>query len=332
LIEFAYELQQSYYEFLPECTKYKPNEHKYLKQNIGYAIYGPPEKKDDSAEEEKPDNSTKENKSDSTEETKCDDNAKENKSENTESNDCSKSENSNNTDADIADIVDYNEEQKVIINKIYEKICVCVEENNSQPIYFGVIYNVIIFEECVNSEKENQPKQQVDNKEENETEQTDVTKKNNLPISSFPIFTIRKNIKKQSDTTNTATDDETSYETWYLDTATRVYKDWSDYKINNTIPECIMILPKDGCYQADESKPITEDYSTVWLETMDSPACSLTTKLCKGLDIASTVVGIGGIGLCLASMFTPVGPVIGAAGKSSIYNLYQFVSYTTLIV
>jgi len=313
-------MQQCYYECLPDCTKYEPNEHKYLIQNIGYAIGTPKNENDIKKENE------------TTEKEKCDTSTKENKSESTrESNDYSKLENSNNADADIADIINYNDE-KLIIDKIYKKICECViEQNNSQSIYCGIIYNVIISKKNINSKKKDQPKQQADNKKENEIEKTDITEKNNLPISNCPIFTIRKNIQKQSNTTETAkqevlTNNEMSYETWYLDTSARVYKNWSDYKNCNTIPECIMILPKDGCYQADKRQPITEDYSTVWLEIIDSPACSLQKKLCNGLDIASTVVGIGGIGLSIASMFTPIGPVVGAAGKS-IYNSYNINFY-----
>ncbi|KAG7210927.1 hypothetical protein KM043_016303 [Ampulex compressa] len=36
------EIQQNYYELLPDWSEYKSGEHKYLKANIGYAFHGPP--------------------------------------------------------------------------------------------------------------------------------------------------------------------------------------------------------------------------------------------------------------------------------------------------
>ncbi|XP_076656620.1 uncharacterized protein LOC143361251 [Halictus rubicundus] len=44
---------QEYYELLPDWTKYHKDEYKYLKQNIGFSIYGPPKQSTTSDESEK---------------------------------------------------------------------------------------------------------------------------------------------------------------------------------------------------------------------------------------------------------------------------------------
>ncbi|EZA47673.1 hypothetical protein DMN91_012339 [Ooceraea biroi] len=297
LIELAAEQQQCFYECLPECTEYKHNEHEYLKRNIGYAIYGPPEIKS----------------------------TNENTTEGNNSNSNSEPKTVKDADADIADSVDYSEEQKAVINKIYDKICECVIEKDKPilPIYFAIIYNIICGNEKIKPNKKDQPKEDQQVKpqakdvadKEKETRKTDAKDEDEWPVVFIPIFTIRKSIPRQSNTANAKqeekapTGDETSYDTWYIDITARVYKSWSDYKENNNLPECVMILPKDGCYQEDKTKPVTEDYSTVLLEILDSPACAWTAKFAKGADIASTVLGIGGIGLCVASMFTPLAPI-----------------------
>lgn len=329
-MEYACEQQQCFYEFLSECFAYQPDEHKYLKRNIGYAIYGPPIDNNDTR------NSTTESITESTIEITTENNTTDT-TDNTgeiipllasmEANNInSQLENFENEDPDIADTLDYNEKQKAVIDKIYSKICDCVlEKDNPQPIYFGIIYNVAII--CSKTDvKPKEEETQVDRQD------NDVKEEDNLPILAIPIFTIRKSTRKQSTTTKAArnkgnepTEDETSYDVWYIDTSARVYKTWLGYKNNNNLPECTMVLPKDGCYQKDENYPATEDYSTVLLEIVESPACKWTAKLCNGMDIASTVLGIGGMGLCVASMFTPLAPIAvaglvttGATGAWSI--------------
>jgi len=319
---FATEQQQCLYELLPDCTIYKSNEHIYLKQNIGYAIYGPPENTKDAS---------------ATENSSC----------------YYKTENMNNTD--VADIVGYNEKAQEIIDKIYDKICThTVKIDDSQPIYFGIIYNIIfrpkqnikskkkevkkevkketktkIEEEPKENEKE--PKENEKESKENEKEpkknekELKENEKEPLPVSFIPIFKIRKNIQKKSETKKSATQENTStaeieeiqYETWYIDVTGRIYKSWTNYIEDNNLPECTMVLPKDGFYQSNPDYSPTEDYSTVWLEIVDSYACTWTAKLCNGMDVVSTVVGFGTVGLTVASMFTPLAPVVVASGKLS---------------
>ncbi|KYM79850.1 hypothetical protein ALC53_09772 [Atta colombica] len=268
---FAIQQQQYLFENLPDCTIYKDNEHEYLKQNIGFAIYGPPENI----------------KSTSTEKDHC----------------YCKTENPN--DADVVETVGYSEDAQKVINKIYDKICTSsVETDDSGSIYYGVIYNMIFH-----------PKTNVRSKKKKVKEEAD----KDMPdfVMPIPIFTIRN--KKKYGTTkkvkqdNTSTD-EVQYETLYIDVTSRVYKNWTDYIENNKLPECTMVLPKHGFYESDPAYCPTEDYSTVWLEILESPSCKWNVKFCKGMDVASTVVGFGTIGLSIAALFTPVGPAVAISG------------------
>ncbi|XP_039308313.1 uncharacterized protein LOC105206561 [Solenopsis invicta] len=284
---FATEQQQYLYEILSDYTIYESNEHKYLKQNIGYAIYGPPKTKDTSAEK----------------------------------NDCCSKETENLNDS--TDIADYDNKEKEIIDKIYDQICKStIETNDSQSIYFGTIYNMII-----RPKTDMKLKQEEVEKEEKEKSKAEIKEeakngeKQQFIVTPIPIFKIGKSVQKKNvKTTNSAKQEnaltavEILCETLkYIDLSGRAYKTWADYKENNNLPQCTMVLPKDGFYQPDPSYPITEDYSTVWLEIMDSPACTWTAKLYNGMDITSSVVGICSLGLSVASMFTPLAPVVIAS-------------------
>jgi len=301
---FAIEYQQCLYEQLPDCTIYKSDEHIYLKQNIGYAIYGPPESTKDAS---------------AIENSSC----------------YCKTENLNNTD--VADIVGYNEEAQKIIDKIYDKICTyTVKIDDSQPIYFGIIYNIIFRPKQNIKSKKKEVKKETKTKIEEESKENEKEPKKNekepkenekesLAVSFIPIFKIRKSIQKKSETKKSAKEENTSiaeieeiqYETWYIDVTGRIYKSWTNYIEKNNLPECTMVLPKNGLYQSDPIYSPTEDYSTVWLEILDSYACTWTAKLCNGMDVVSTVVGFGTVGLTVASVFTPLAPVVVASGKLS---------------
>ncbi|KAM0728492.1 hypothetical protein ACS0PU_005274 [Formica fusca] len=316
----AVKQQQEYYEYLPDCIEYKFEEHKYLRQNIGYTIYGLPSNALPSNENA---NITENRICLETENRICLE---------TEISCYWKPEDSNDTDADIIDKVNYDEKARSVINMIYNKICECtIKNNNTQPIYFGIIYNIIF---CRNMNV--QPKKK-EVKKETKTEVKESVKEEEeekeSAISSIPIFTIRKNIQKTSDTVKSLKQKEdiknevqADYETWYIDICGRVYTSWADYIENNNLPECTMVVPKDGFYQADSSYPITEDNSTVWLEVIDSPACTLKKKICNGMDIASAIAGFGTVGLSVASMFTPLAPAalvtgLVASGASGIWTV-----------
>ncbi|XP_070161366.1 uncharacterized protein [Polyergus mexicanus] len=289
----AIEQQQCFYELLPDCIEYKFDEHKYLRQNIGYAIYGLPISNSNIIE-----------------------------------NSCYwKPEDSNDTSADIADTVNYDEKARSVIDIIYNKIRKCIiGNNNTQPICFGIIYN-IIFRPKMNVELK---KKEVKKKKTEESVREEEKESAVLPI---PIFKVRRNIQKKSDSVkrskqkeNTKMEVEADYGIWYIDICGRLYKSWADYIENNNLPKCTMVVPKDGFYQANLSYPITEDYSTVWLEVIDSPACTLTTRICNGMDVISSITGFSTAGLCVASLFTPLAPAavitgLVANGASSIWTV-----------
>ncbi|XP_077279813.1 uncharacterized protein LOC143907143 isoform X1 [Temnothorax americanus] len=301
---FAVEQQQCLYDSLPDYLMYKSDEHKYLKQNIGYARYGSPK-------------DTKEASA-------------------TESNSCyCKTENS--SDTDVADSVVYDKKAQETIDKIYDKICKCAgETDSSEPIYVGIIYNMV-FRQKMNiksKKKEGKKKEEkTEVKKEGEMEvkemKTEAKEDDNdkkvmlLDVLPVPIFKIKRRIQKNSETTKNAKQkdaaitDEIQYETWFVAHNARVYKNWRDYIENNDLPAFTMVLPKDGVYQPNPDYPITEDYSTVWLEIMESPACNWKTKLCYGIDIASNVVGFGTVGLTVASLFTPLAPVVVVSGLAA---------------
>ncbi|KYN28888.1 PREDICTED: uncharacterized protein LOC108768624 [Trachymyrmex cornetzi] len=284
---FAIQKQQCLFELLPDCTIYKDNEHEYLKQNIGFAIYGPPE------------NTI----STSTKEDHC----------------YCKTESPN--DTDVVETVGYSEDAQKVINKIYDKICKSsVETDDSGSIYYGVIYNMIFRPKTNVKPKKKEVKEEV--KEEAKKELKKEAKKDTLDfVIPVPIFTIR-NMKKYETTKkvkqeNTSTSDEVQYETLYIDATSRVYKNWTDYIENNNLPECTMVLPKHGFYESNPAYCPTEDYSTVWLEILESPSCKWNVKFFKGVDVASTVVGFGTIGLSIAAMFTPLMPAVAISGVAA---------------
>ncbi|XP_025991740.2 uncharacterized protein LOC105198575 [Solenopsis invicta] len=299
---FAIDQQQCLYELLPDYTIFKSDERKYLKQNVGYAIYGSPTKTKG--------NSTK-----------------------IENNCYFITENPNDAN-DATDIVKYNEEAKKIIDKMYDRICeFTIETDDFQSIYFGTIY-IMIFRPKRNVK----PKKKEEKKEVKKDTKAVIKKEpkkdeNELfDITFIPIFKFKKSVQKKCKATktskqeNTPTAVEILYETWYIDLSGRIYKTWEDYKTNNNLPQCTMVLPKDGFYQPDPNYPFTKDYSKVWVEIMDSPACRWTSKLCNGIDIASSVVGIGTVGLSFASLFTPLAPIVivsgvAAAGVSGAWSL-----------
>lgn len=229
---------------------------------------------------------------------------------------------------DIIDIVGYKEEATKVINKIYDRICECAYiKTNPQSIYVGIIYNVIFFpDENLESKKEeesNKKKEKADKEEKKEKTVCDIT--NRPAIIPIPIFTIRLNSKKKFYIGKAAnhigytkyTKIQSDYEIWYIDTNGRVYDTWTSYVTTSPLPECTMVLPKNGVYQPDPNYPIEEDYSTVWVEIMDSYACSTAAKVCRGMDYASTVAGIAGLSVGIASLFTPVGPVVAISSKLS---------------
>jgi hypothetical protein len=116
-----------------------------------------------------------------------------------------------------------------------------------------------------------------------------------------------------------------------IDNVGRVYKTWNDFLDENKLPECEMIFPKNGRYQAD-------DNGNVILDKQLSPACNVSASILLAADVATTVGGLAAGGIFFAAAFIPTvaavpfllpaagitGVVTGmyAVGRSG-YNLYD---------
>lgn len=233
--------QQNFYEVSSDWNTYKPDEHVYLKNYIGYALYGPPE-----YEEE------------------C---------------------------CDTGDgLYVYSDDGAMsLIESLYNKV---VEHgtqlNEEKEVFCSILYNCFYDESSMSKC--------------DESKLTEV-------INIIPLFKVQKNIQKKSNVT---------LHTWYIDTEGRVYKDWNDYLKNNNLPTCIMISPKDGIYQADLKEVWSEKMSTVWVETH---SINTSKKITTAVDIASTVVNIGCVGVGIAAIFNPISAPIAIAGNFQKYYL-----------
>ncbi|CAK9816870.1 hypothetical protein ANTQUA_LOCUS9139, partial [Anthophora quadrimaculata] len=177
----------------------------------------------------------------------------------------------------------YNKDMCKAINAIYVQIIEHGKRHASNSIYLGIIFNVILLHK--DSKKQ--------------TNLSKESSKEAIPVCAIPVFKIKKD----------------NFDVWYIDSEARVYTSWTDYIKNNTLPKCTMVLPKGGFYQCDPSYKVTKYVSTVWVESMDSPACSVKNKVLQGVDIAANVVSVcAGVGLGIASLMTPVTPVFIVAG------------------
>ncbi|OAD60006.1 hypothetical protein WN48_06705 [Eufriesea mexicana] len=255
MLQIAKLQQQQYYEYFADWTKYKKHEYKYLKQNIGFALFGTP------AEDKNADVTLND-------------------------------ENKINNEQDIIDSVYYSSNANKMIEGVYEKIYKFGEGRIEQgTIYYGLIYNITF-----RTKKSGKEKTKTNSKE-----------KEKINVLSTPVFKINCG----------------QFKICYIDNFGRLYDTWDDYKINNTLPKCKMVLPKDGFYQPDKGYEITKDTSTVWLEILDSPACSDVSDVCNALDTISNITGALGVGLTAASFFTPIVPIAaGATLCSGISGLW----------
>lgn len=169
------------------------------------------------------------------------------------------------------------------IDTIYQQIMKFGRDKVDSTIYIGIIFNVILLHADIN---ESNKKNDKSNKEFNN-------------ISSVPIFKLKTK----------------TYGISYIDNEGRMYKTWNDYVTNNTLPQCTMILPKNGLYQYDPNYKVTEYISTAWVQILDSPACAVKTKVLKGIDITANTLSVATtVGFGAASLLTPIAPAVLAAG------------------
>ncbi|XP_076680789.1 uncharacterized protein LOC143375491 [Andrena cerasifolii] len=121
LTKLATKYQQNFYELLPDWFQYSPDEYPYIKQNIGFGLFGPSQ-----ADENKQGSASQEN---------CPLNI--------------------NDGTDIFNRVVYDKESCKIINTIYEKIITYGTEDKSSPIHVGIIYNVTLNHTVVKKSQKN---------------------------------------------------------------------------------------------------------------------------------------------------------------------------------
>ncbi|XP_008201867.1 uncharacterized protein LOC100678274 [Nasonia vitripennis] len=230
----AVNYQQNFYEVSSDWNKYKIDEHQYLKNYIGYALYGPPEYEELCGDTE-----------------------------------------------DGAYIYKENGAMQ-LIDTIYDKIVEHgTQMTEEKEVLCSILYTCIY--------------------DEGSLPNCDEHKLHEL-VFIRPVFKIQKNIKEKK---------EVKLKAWYIDTEARVYKNWNDFLKNNNMPTCIMIAPKDGIYQADLKEVWSDKTSTVWVETHSNNA---TRKYTSAVDVASTLVNFGCVGIGIAAMFNPISAPVAIAG------------------
>lgn len=140
-------------------------------------------------------------------------------------------------------------------------------------------------------------------------------------ILPLPIFVLRKCVLKSSNSKSLCR--------IFIDHDLRVYKTWKDYITNNKLPACLMVLPKDGRYKGD-----AED--KVLLETHLTPSCHVKADVLKGLDITSTVLGVGSGAVFAAAMIPAitVAPLalVGAGIVGAGVGVYSLVRSTINLI
>nr|KAF7417312.1 hypothetical protein H0235_011843 [Vespula pensylvanica] len=174
-----------------------------------------------------------------------------------------------------------------MVSSIYDQITNYGKESDGS-IFCSVLYNVT----CEIPEQSNQTA--------------------NREIKYIPIFKIRNHSKVSS-----YDDLEEKYNIQYVDHDGRLYLNWNDYLTHNKLFPCIMVVPKNGYYEADLELDITEKSSTVLLAIHFSPVCSLNTKIVNHIDVASSVLSFGALGITALSWFTPIAPMVMLAGTTA---------------
>nr|XP_050855187.1 uncharacterized protein LOC127066029 [Vespula vulgaris]XP_050855188.1 uncharacterized protein LOC127066029 [Vespula vulgaris] len=174
-----------------------------------------------------------------------------------------------------------------MVSSIYDQITNYGKESDGS-IFCSVLYNVT----CEIPERSNQTA--------------------NREIKYVPIFKIRNHSKVSSHDNL-----EEKYNIQYVDHDGRLYLNWNDYLTHNKLFPCIMVVPKNGYYEADLELDITEKSSTVLLAIHFSPVCSLNAKIVNHIDVASSVLSFGALGITALSWFTPIAPMVMLAGTTA---------------
>ncbi|XP_067013132.1 uncharacterized protein [Anabrus simplex] len=107
----------------------------------------------------------------------------------------------------------------------------------------------------------------------------------------------------------------------FIDSNSRVYKDWDDFLENNVLPECRYCFPRHGIYQADGEGFVLVDFGK-------TPASEVSSKVLTVMDVANAGVCLGTTAISIASLFVPVaGPFIAtsvvAGSTAGMYGVFR---------
>lgn len=203
----------------------------------------------------------------------------------------------------------YKSAQMKKIDSMYDKIAEHGIQKNKK-ILCGLIYNVLFDDKAIKAVIN------IIRKEENFN--GDCLMNFLSPVPLFRVLkntVIEKNEKKEEEEEIERSENENeeiNVEIYYIDYNVRVYKSWEGYLENNVLPPCKMVVPFNGEYQGDECEQWSEEMSYVKVEIHNSPAYRNTVL--PILDTSSTILSVGGMAVCAASLFTPIGAVAVAAG------------------
>ncbi|XP_049788187.1 uncharacterized protein LOC126191378 [Schistocerca cancellata] len=112
--------------------------------------------------------------------------------------------------------------------------------------------------------------------------------------------------------------------TWkFVDMNCRVYSSWQDYLTHNELPEGKFCWPLKGIYSADSNDKVQLGWGS-------TPAAQPGRKVVKVADTVSTVAALGATGMCVVGVFTPLGPLMAAAGVcSAVSSIYSAIRSAT---
>ncbi|XP_067013230.2 uncharacterized protein [Anabrus simplex] len=108
---------------------------------------------------------------------------------------------------------------------------------------------------------------------------------------------------------------------FFIDSSSRVYKDWDDFLENNVLPKCRYCFPRHGIYQADDEGFVLVDFGK-------TPASKVSNKVLTVMDVANAGVCLGTTAISIASLFVPVaGPFIAtsvvAGSTAGMYGVFR---------
>ncbi|CAG9786143.1 unnamed protein product [Diatraea saccharalis] len=210
------------------------------------------------------------------------------------------------TSSQSAHLEGYTSRQKAQVMKVYEKLC---EQSKYSQNDDDIVMSVLLVV-CA------KPKPLKFYKFQPSDYWIDLHQRNDVDIWCTAVFRVRKCIPTLEGSKSCRV---------YIDENARVYHDWDSYLINNTLPQCVIIVPENGEYTGTIIEG--QQAFAVKLTVAPTPTLGLKARVLSSVDTASTVASIGAIGVIGVAAFTPVGPAVlaGAAVATVATGLYGLV-------